>query len=66
MGGRKNAAQQKFDPKPSEAAVWRFSNFGKFRSEVAGDVISGVAVEWVGTGVRATCGGSGLNSGRNI
>ena len=43
-----------------------FSNFGKCRSEEAGKVISGLAAEWVGTDVRATCGECGLNSGRNI
>ena len=44
-----------------------FSNFGKWRSEVAGDVISSIAVDYVGTNVRATRGGgSGLNSSRNI
>ena len=43
-----------------------FPNFDKCLSEVAGDVISGVAVELVGMDVRMTCGESGLNSGRNI
>ena len=36
------------------------------RSEVAGDVISGVAVEYVVMDVRATFGESALNSGRII
>ena len=44
----------------------RFSNIDECRSEVAGDVISGMAVDYVGLDVRATSGGSGLNSGRNI
>ena len=44
----------------------RFPNFNKCRSEVAGDVISGVAVDYVGMDVRATFGESGLNSGRII
>ena len=44
----------------------RFPNFAKRRSEVAGDVISGVAVDYVGMDVRATFGESGLNSGRII
>ena len=44
----------------------RFSNFSKCRSQVAGEVISGPAVDYVGMDVLATCGGSGLNSGRNI
>ena len=44
--GRKNAAPLKFDPKSSEAefSVF-FSNFDKYQPEVAGDVISGVAVD---------------------
>ena len=40
----------------------RFSNFDKCRLEVDGDVISGVAVEYVGVDVRATFGESGLNT----
>ena len=44
----------------------RFSNIDKYRSEVAGDIISGAAIDYVGTDVCATCSGSGLNSGRNI
>ena len=35
-----------------------FSNFGKCQSEVAGDVISGVAIDYVGADVRASRGGS--------
>ena len=46
--------------------VGRFSNYDKCRSEVACDIISGVAVDLVGADVRATCVGSGLNSERNI
>ena len=46
--------------------VGRFSNFDKYPSEVAGDVISGLARDNVGTDVRATCGGSAVNSSRNI
>ena len=65
--GRQNAASLKFDPKPSDAAFRSFfSNFGKCRSKVAGDIISGVAVKYVGTHVCSTCGGCVLNSGRNI
>ena len=44
----------------------RFANFGKCRSKIAGNVISGGAVDHVGTDVRATVGESGLNSGRII
>ena len=44
----------------------RFPNFDKCHSEVAGDVISGVAVEYVGMDVSATFSESGLNSGRII
>ena len=41
-----------------------FSNFHKCRPEVAGDVLSGVEVEWVGVDVRAKFGDSRLNSDR--
>ena len=37
----------------------RFPNFDKCRSEVAGDVISGVAVDYVGMDVRAAFGDMG-------
>ena len=43
-----------------------FQNFDKCQSEVAGDVISGVAVDYVGMDVRSTFGESELNSGRII
>ena len=46
--------------------IGRFPNIDKCRSEVAGDVISGVAVYYVGTDVHARSSWSGLNSGRNI
>ena len=49
--GKQNSAPLKFD---------------QSRSEVAGDVISGVAEEYVGMDVGATFGESGLNSGRII
>ena len=65
--GRQNSAPLKFDPKPSEAAFWTvFSNFDKCQLEVAGNVISGVAVELIGMDVRATFGESVLNNGRII
>ena len=41
-------------------------NFNKGRSEVAVDVISGVAVDEVCMDVRATFGEFGLNSGQII
>ena len=45
--GTQNAAPLKLDPKPSEAAFsavfLKFDN--KYRSEIAGDVISGEAVD---------------------
>ena len=42
MVGKKNAAPLTFDPK-LYGIFGRFSNFDKYRSEVTGDVISGVA-----------------------
>ena len=49
-------------PKPSDAAFSTvFSNFHKCRPEVAGDVISGNAVELVCVDVCAKCGDSRLN-----
>ena len=44
----------------------RFANFDKCRSKILVDVISGVAVDYVSTHVRATFGESGLNNGRII
>ena len=44
----------------------RFPNEDNSRSEVADDVISGVALDCVGVDVRATFGESRLNSGRII
>ena len=41
-------------------------DFDICRSEVAGNVIIGVAEDYVSTDVHATLGESGLNSGRNI
>ena len=43
-----------------------FFELDKCRLEVAGDVISGVAVDYVGMNVRASFGETGLNSGRII
>ena len=65
--GRQNTAKLKFEPKPTEAAFSAvFSNVVKCPSEVAGDVMSGVAVDQVGVDVRATSGESRLNSGQII
>ena len=44
----------------------RFPNYDKCLSEVADDVISGVAVDYVGMDVRAIFGESWLYSGRII
>ena len=42
------------------------SNFDKCRPEEAGDVMSGVALDYVGTDVRASFSGPRLNNGRII
>ena len=44
----------------------RFPNFDKYRSEVAGDIMSGLAIDYVGVDVRTIFGESALNSGRII
>ena len=65
--GRQNAAPLKFDPKPSEAAFSAvFSNFDKCRLEIAGDVMSDVAVDLGSMDVCAILVDSRLNSGRHI
>ena len=57
----------KIRPKAVGSGIFgRFPNFDKFRPEVAGEVVSGVAIEYVVMDVRATFGESGLNSGRII
>ena len=43
-----------------------FSNVERCRQEVADDVVSDVAVDYVGMGVRVKFGDSMLNSGRII
>ena len=54
-----SAAPLKFNPKQSEAAFWAVSsNFGKYRPEVADDVISGLAIDYVSFDVRAKYGDS--------
>ena len=58
------AVPLKFDPKPSVAAFSAvFSNFDQCRLEVAGDVVSGVAEDWVGLDVRVKIGDSTLKTG---
>ena len=53
--------------KPSDAAMSAvFRTSIKFRPEAAGDDISRVALECVGTDVHASFGDYGLNSGRII
>ena len=60
VGGAAKRRTTKFDPKPSDAGICgHFSNFDKYRSEVASDVMFVVDV-------HATFGGSGLNSGRMV
>ena len=63
--GRQNGAPQEFNPKLSEATystVFRNS----FRSEVAGDVISGANVGQVGTDAPVKCRDSSSNGSRDI
>ena len=43
-----------------------FSNFDECRSEAAGDVISGMTLDYVGTDVSASLGDCRLNSARII
>ena len=63
MGQAKRGAA-KFLPKAVGSGIYgRFLYFDKCRSEEAGDVISGVAVDYVGMDDRATFGESGLNVG---
>ena len=65
--GRKNAPPLKFDPKPQEEAFSAvYSNFSKCQPKVAGEVISGKAVEYVGIDVHEKFGDSTLNNGRII
>ena len=54
--------------KPSDAAFifGRFSNFDKCQPEVAGDVMSSTALDYVGMDVPASFGDSQSNSGRII
>ena len=57
----------KIRPKAVGSGIFSlFANFDKCRSEVAGDVMSGMAVDYVGMYVCATFSESGLNSGQII
>ena len=57
----------KIRPKAVGRSIFgRFPNFNKYRSEVTGDVISGVAVDCVDVDVRVAFGESGLDTGRII
>ena len=63
--GKRRATKSR--PKAVGSGIFgRSANFNKCRSEIAGDVIAGVAIDLVGLDVRATFGESGLNSGRII
>ena len=65
--GQAKGRTTKIRPKVVGGGIFcRFSNFDNWRSEVAGDVISGVTVDSVGMDIRATFGESDLNSGRII
>ena len=52
--------------KPSDAAFSAIFEPDKCRPEASGDVISGVAVEYVGTDVHGSFGDYRLNGGRII
>ena len=62
---RQHAAPQKFDEKPQQVAfsVVFSPKFDKRRPEVAGDVISGVAVDQVAIDFHVKCSDSTLNGG---
>ena len=67
-----NNRQLSLKPQMSESrlviviVVMTLSNVDKCRPEAAGDVISGMALEYVGADVPANIGDSTLNSGRII
>ena len=66
MGQVKRRAAKIWSKAARNGIFGRFAIFDKHRSEVAGDVTSGVAVDYVVMDVRATFGESALNSGRSI
>ena len=57
---RQNGMPLKSDLKSSEAAFSAVFNFDKCQSEICGDVMSGVAVDWVRVDVRVKFGDSRL------
>ena len=67
MVGKTKRRATKKRPKAVESGiVGRFPNFDKCRSEVVGDVMSGVAVHYGGLDALSTFGESRLNYGRII
>ena len=65
--GQAKRIAAKIRPKAAGSDIFgRFPNLDKCRSAVAGDVISGEAVDYVGMDVCATFAESALNSGRII
>ena len=67
MVGQEKRRATEIRPTAVESGIFgRFPNFDKCRSEVAGNIIYGLAVDYVGLGVLATFGEFGLNSGRII
>ena len=66
VGQAKRSATE-IRPKSVASGIFgRVANCDKCRSEVAGDVLSSVAVDYVTMDVHATFGESALNSGRII
>ena len=63
--GKQNATPLTFDPVGRDIFGRFFSNFDIYRPEVAGDVITGVALKQVGMDVRGKFCDSMLNSSRN-
>ena len=67
VGGGAKRRATKIRPKAVAGGILgRFANFDKCRAEEAGDVISGVAADYVGMDVHATSAETALNSGRII
>ena len=64
MVGQAKCRTTQIQPKAIGGSIFGFfKNFDTCRPEVGGDVIFGVAEDWVGMDVRATFDESGLNSG---
>ena len=67
MVGQAKCRATKIRPKAVGSGIFgRFPNFDNCPSEVAGDIISSVAVDYVSVDVRATFGEYRLNIGRII